>query len=158
MRRAETAMSARAKIGLTVAVVLGAVGYMILTTVSSGGALEYFKHVEEVTREPGRWQGQRLQVHGNVVAGSILKRDGSLDFRFALFRQGQWLEVTYSGLVPDSFKDCAELVVTGTLTGPGRFAAEEISAKCPSRYDGKRSGGCGEPLAAQVQAFRGRHR
>jgi cytochrome c-type biogenesis protein CcmE len=148
------AMSTGTKVGLTVAVVLGAVGYMIFTTVSSGSALEYFKHVEEVAAEPARWTGQRLQVHGNVVRGTILKRDGSLDYRFALFRQGQWLDVIYSGLVPDNFKDCAELVVTGKLTEPRRFHAEEVSAKCPSKYDGKRQSGCGEELLAVVQAYR----
>lgn len=147
-------MSTGIKVGLTVAVVLGAVGYMIFTTVSSGSALEYFKHVEEVAGDPGRWTGQRLQVHGNVVRDTILKRAGSLDYRFALYRRGQWLDVTYSGLVPDSFKDCAELVVTGTLTEPRRFHAEQVSAKCPSKYDGKRQAGCGEELTARVRAFR----
>jgi cytochrome c-type biogenesis protein CcmE len=150
------AMGTKTKIGLTVAVVLGAVGYMVFTTISSGSALEYFKHVEEVVSDPKPWLGQRLQVHGNVVAGTILKRDGSLDYKFALFRQGEWLDVSYAGLVPDNFKDCAELVVTGKLVDRQRFAADELSAKCPSKYDGKRSAGCGEELQARITAFRGR--
>jgi len=149
-------MSTKSKIGLTVAVVLGAVGYMIFTTVGSGGALEYFKHVDEVARQPAPWVGRRLQVHGNVAAGTILKREGSLDYKFALFRQGEWLDVSYAGLVPDNFKDCAELVVTGKLVDRRRFAADELSAKCPSKYDGKRNAGCGEELQSRITAFRGR--
>lgn len=149
-------MGTKSKIGLTMAVVLGAVGYMVVTTMRSGSALEYFKHVAEVVQEPGRWQGQRLQVHGNVVTGTILKRDGSLDYRFALFQQDKWIEVSYSGLVPDSFKDCAELVVKGKLVDGRRFAADELSTKCPSKYDGKRSVGCGEALLAQVRTYRTR--
>ena len=147
-------MSTKAKIGLTVAVVLGAVGYMVFTTISSGSALEYFKHVEEVVSDHKPWLGQRLQVHGNVVAGTILKRDGSLDYKFALFRASEWMDVSYTGLVPDNFKDCAELVVTGKLVEKRRFLAEELSAKCPSKYDGKRTAGCGEQLTAQVSASR----
>jgi cytochrome c-type biogenesis protein CcmE len=147
-------MTIRTKIALTVAVIGGAVGYMIYTTVGSGTALEYFKHVDEVVPEPSRFQGQRLQVHGNVVAGSVLKRPGSLDYRFALHRGGQWMDVTYSGIIPDNFKDCAELVVKGKLLGAHRFAADEISAKCPSKYDGQRSNECGGELLKEVQHLR----
>lgn len=147
-------MSTKTKIALTVAVLAGGVGYMVYTTVSSGTALEYFKHVEEVVARPGEWQAQRVQLHGNVVAGSILKRPGSMDYKFALHRAGSWVEVTYSGLVPDNFRDCAELVVKGKLVEPRRFSGDEISAKCPSKYDGKRQTGCGAELTAQVLAAR----
>jgi cytochrome c-type biogenesis protein CcmE len=149
------AMSTKAKIGLTVAVLLGAVGYMVFTTISSGSALEYFKHVEEVVRDPKPWLGQRLQVHGNVVAGTILKRDGSLDYKFGLYRGDEWMDVSFTGLVPDNFKDCAELVVTGKLLEQRRFHAEELSAKCPSKYDNQRTPGCGESLTAKVKSARG---
>ncbi len=147
-------MKTKTKIGLTVAVVVGGVGYMIVTTVRSGAALEYFKHVDEVMADTARWKGQRLQVHGNVVTGTIEKIPGKLDFKFALHRGGRWLEVTYAGLVPDNFKDCAELVVKGKLVEEHRFAGDEISAKCPSKYDGKRATGCGEELTAEVKSSR----
>lgn len=147
-------MSTNTKIALTVAVLASGVGYMIYTTVSSGDALEYFKHVEEVVAQPTQWRGQRVQLHGNIVAGSIFKRSGSMDYRFALHREGQWVDVTYSGLVPDNFRDCAELVVKGKLVDTHRFAADEISAKCPSKYDGKRQTGCGAELKPQVLAAR----
>lgn len=139
------------------AVVLGALGFVIFSTVSSGEALEYYKQVDEVMARPATWVGRRLRLHGNVVAGTILKRASSLDFKFALHRRGRWVEVTYSGIVPDSFKDCAELVVKGRLANPKLFQAEAISAKCPSKYDGKRQPGvCGEEHAEAVLAGRGR--
>jgi len=139
-------MSTMAKIGITVAIVAGGIGYLVYTTVSSGEALEYYKHVNEVMARPAQWQGKRLQLHGNVVQGTIAKKSGSLDFRFGLHRGGKWIDVAYTGIVPDSFKDCAEVVVRGKLSGAA-FAAEGISAKCPSKYDGKRqSGVCGEKL------------
>jgi cytochrome c-type biogenesis protein CcmE len=147
-------MSTGAKIGITVAVIIGAVGYMVYTTVSSGDALEYFKHVEEVTGAADQLKGQRLQVHGNVVAGTIAKERASMDFLFALHREGKWLDVTYHGLVPDNFRDCAELVVKGRVVDDHTFAADEISAKCPSKYDGKRQTGCGPELKDQVLARR----
>jgi cytochrome c-type biogenesis protein CcmE len=147
-------MSLRAKIALTIAIIAGGVGYMIYTTISSGTALEYFKHVDEVMAQPAAWQGQHLQIHGNIVAGTILKRAGSLDYKFALHRGGKWLDVTYTGLVPDNFKDCGELVVKGRLLDDLTLAAEELSAKCPSKYDGKRQMPCGNELQPQVLSRR----
>jgi cytochrome c-type biogenesis protein CcmE len=144
------------KVALSVAVVLGGVVYMIATTVGSGEALEYYKHVDEVMSDPGRWRGRRLQLHGNVVAGSILKRKGSLDFKFAIHKNGKWVDVSYSGLVPDAFKDCAELVVKGKLGPDHVFFADSISAKCPSKYEGKlRKMGCGGDLLSAVLGQRG---
>jgi cytochrome c-type biogenesis protein CcmE len=148
-------MSTGAKVGITLAVLMGGVGYMIYTTVSSGEALEYYKHVHEVTDDPMAWKQHKLQLHGNVVQDTIVKRQGKLEFRFALHRKGKWIDVTYSGIMPDAFKDCAEVVVKGRVADKKTFAAEAISAKCPSKYDGKRQAGiCGKKHTARVLASR----
>jgi cytochrome c-type biogenesis protein CcmE len=149
-------MRGTTKILITVAVILGGVGYAVYTTVSSGEALEYFKHVDEVMQRPELWRDKRVKLHGNVVAGTILKGERSLDFLFALHRGGRFVDVSYHGIVPDSFKDCAEVVVTGKLEG-NIFRGEEISAKCPSKYDGVRQTGCGEEHRAAVLAVRSGH-
>ena len=150
-------MGSPAKAGITVALVGAGIGYMVLTTVSGGEVLEYYKHVDELLRDPAGWRGKRLQLHGHVVRGSVVKKPGSLDFRFALHRGGEWIDVAYSGLVPDSFKDCGEVVVKGKLTTDRAFAADAISAKCPSKYDGKRQAGvCGEAHLAEVLGQRAR--
>ena len=90
---------------------------LLFVTLGTGDdqALEYFKEVHEVLQEPSRWDGKRVRLHGNVIKGTIQKKATSLDYRFAVFSQGKWLDVTYSGIVPDTFKDCAEVVVKGTL-------------------------------------------
>jgi cytochrome c-type biogenesis protein CcmE len=36
--------------------------------------------------------------------------------------------------VPDTFKDDSEVVLTGVLTTDG-FMANDMTAKCPSKYD-----------------------
>ena len=153
-------MSSKAKIGLAVALsvlgVGGGVSYMVYSTLASGEALEYYKHVDEIMDAPATWRGRRVQLHGNVVAKTIVKRGGSLDFRFALHRGGKWVEVNYQGIVPDAFKDCAELIVKGELIDDRTFKADMISAKCPSKYDGKRQPGvCGEKYQGAVLAARG---
>ena len=148
-------MGTKTKIAMTVAIVVGGIAYMIFTTVRSGDALEYYKHVDEVMADPDAWKGKRLQLHGNVVGGSVVKKEDTLDFRFALHRAGRWVDVTYNGLLPDSFKECREAVVKGKMAGARTFRATTISAKCPSKYDGKRQAGvCGERHRTEVMAQR----
>ena len=45
----------------------------------------------------------------------------------------QTMKVVYNKIVPDTFKDEAQVVVTGTYTN-GVFSANEMLAKCPSKY------------------------
>jgi len=43
--------------------------------------------------------------------------------------------VSYSGVVPDIFRDGRQVVVEGSLGSDGRFAATVLLAKCPTRYN-----------------------
>jgi cytochrome c-type biogenesis protein CcmE len=119
----------------TLVAILG--GLVFLFTSSAGEAFEYYKHVDEVLSEPQKWEGKRLQVHGFVVPDSIMKRmdksKAQLEYKFRAINCGKEIEVRYAGIVPDTFKDRAEVVVKGQLKD-GYFAATEISAKCPSKY------------------------
>jgi cytochrome c-type biogenesis protein CcmE len=124
------------KIGLSVLVLSLALAGLLWSTLSEG--TEYYKHVDEVMRAPEVWYGKRLQLHGFVVDRSILRKRDSLDYRFQLANNGASVSATYSGIVPDTFKDGSEVVVKGTL-GPHGFAVEPngVMAKCPSKYEPK---------------------
>jgi cytochrome c-type biogenesis protein CcmE len=87
------------------------------------------------------WRGKRLQVHGNVVDGSIEQAKGTLLYRFKIEsrppRPPGVITATYNGLVPDTFKGGAEVVAKGTLTSDNQLAVvpDGIMAKCPSKYE-----------------------
>jgi len=128
-------MSAKvAKIGVTSVILLAAFVGLLWTTLSEG--TEYYKHVDEVMVDPGAWYGKKLQLHGHVVDGSILRKRDTLDYRFQVENNGQVVQARYSGVVPDTFKDGSEVVVKGTL-GPDGFTVEPngVMAKCPSKYE-----------------------
>ena len=122
------------KIGLTVLVLGAAFAGLFWTTLAEG--TEYYKHVDEVMVSPDAWYGKRLQLHGFVANGSILKRRESLDYKFTVESKGKTMPVRYTGVVPDTFKDGAEVVLKGRLSADG-FAVEPdgVMAKCPSKYD-----------------------
>ena len=121
-----------AKIGVTSLVLLTAFGVLLYTTL--GESMQYYKYVDEVVTQPETWKDKNLQVHGNVVPGSIGRKKDSLEWRFDIQRNGQKMTAFYTGLTPDTFKDNSEVVLTGRLTPEG-FKATEMTAKCPSKYE-----------------------
>ena len=129
-----------AKIGLTTVILLAAFFGLLWTTLSEG--TEYYKHVDEVMVNPQPWYGKKLQLHGHVVDGSIMRRRDSLDYRFQIHHNGQVVAASYTGIVPDTFKDDSEVVLKGVLGPDGfRVAPNGVMAKCPSKYEPKKGQG-----------------
>ena len=87
--------------------------------------------MDEVVGSQSDWTGKKLQVHGYVVPGSIGKKQDRLEYRFDIQRNGKTLRAFYNGIVPDTFKNDSEVVLTGVLTADG-FVAHDMTAKCPS--------------------------
>ena len=124
------------RVVLTALVLVLGFGGLLWSTLREG--TEYYKHVDEVMSQPEAWYGKRLQLHGFVVPDSILRRRDSLDYRFEVHSKGAVVPATYSGIVPDTFKDEAEVVLKGTLTPEGfRVDPNGVMAKCPSKYEPK---------------------
>jgi cytochrome c-type biogenesis protein CcmE len=119
------------KIAVTVVVLAGALGGLMYTTLAQG--TEYYIHVDEVMKDPAAWQGKRLQLHGYVA--DLRQRPDSLDYKFQVTYNGKIITARYTGVVPDTFKNDAEVVLKGQL-GPDGFAVEPngVMAKCPSKY------------------------
>lgn len=125
------------KVGLTSLVLALSFGGLLYSTM--GEATEYYKHVDEVMVQPSEWYGKKLQLHGYVVADSIMKRKSSLEYKFQVQSNGHVVNATYTGVVPDTFKSDAEVVLKGTLSPDGLFtvAPNGVMAKCPSKYEAK---------------------
>jgi cytochrome c-type biogenesis protein CcmE len=77
--------------------------------------------------------GQRLRIGGLVRDGSLV-REGSRTVRFAVTDKKQDIEVTYSGVLPDLFREGQGVVAEGTLGQDKVFHADSILAKHDERY------------------------
>ena len=121
-----------AKIGLTSLVLALAFGGLLYSTL--GESAQYYKHVDEVMVQPDAWYGKPLQVHG--FAKNIGRKRDSLEYRFEMHNNGHIVRASYTGIVPDTFKNDSEVVLEGTLS-PDGFHATGMTAKCPSKYEAK---------------------
>jgi len=134
------------KITLTAAVLVLAFTGMLWSTLRDG--TEYYKNVDEVMPQAQQWTGKQMQLHGYVVPKSIMRRrDASgnitLDYIFKVQNNparssepGNVVNASYNGIVPDTFKDEAEVVLKGKLTPDGfKTDPNGVMAKCPSKYE-----------------------
>ena len=124
------------KFGLTGLVLALAFGGLMYSMLAEG--TEYYKHVDEVMGQPTEWYGKKLQLHGYVVPQSVFVNQRTLEYKFKVQSSGKIVDARYTGVVPDTFKDDAEVVLKGTLAHDG-FTVERngVMAKCPSKYEPK---------------------
>ena len=124
------------KIGLTSLVLALAFAGLMYSTLAEG--TEYYKHVDEVMGQPAEWYGKRLQLHGYIVPDSVFVNKRTLEYRFKVQSNGKIVDARYTGVVPDTFKDDAEVVLKGTLAADGfSVSPNGVMAKCPSKYEPK---------------------
>ena len=135
------------KIGITSAVLVLAFTGLLWSTLRDG--TDYFKYVDEVLPQRQAWEGKRLLLKGYVVPGSRLRKPDTLEWKFKVQNnpardasQGHVVEASYTGIVPDTFKGEAEVVLRGKLTSSGFHTDPNgVVAKCPSKYQEKQGAG-----------------
>jgi cytochrome c-type biogenesis protein CcmE len=115
---------------LRLAVALGA-------AVCLAAALLYssFSAASEASKPSELKPGRSYEVTGKVVNGSISRAGDELRFRLRDRDGTQSVPVTYTGTVPDPFRDGREVIVKGELKD-GTFVGERDSlvTKCPSKF------------------------
>ena len=76
--------------------------------------------------------GRRIRIGGLVAAGSVARQGNTIDFRIT---DGEsTVPVTYSGVVPDLFREGQGVVVEGKLDGAGMVEADSVLAKHDEKY------------------------
>lgn len=79
-------------------------------------------------------KGAKIRCAGLVVAGSV-KRDGhSLKVNFDIADNISSVTVSYTGILPDLFREGQGIMVRGTIDEQGILQAEEVLAKHDENY------------------------
>lgn len=79
-------------------------------------------------------QDTLFRLGGMVVKGSVERPENSLLVRFKLSDFNKEVEVEYSGILPDLFREGQGIVAKGRLDQRGVFVAEEVLAKHDENY------------------------
>jgi cytochrome c-type biogenesis protein CcmE len=127
------------QLGIATITLFAGLTWFLSTQAGGEGSFAYYENVGSFLAD-GAPEGpahRGLRVHGFVVSGSIAKQldDGYVDF--AIYDDGSegTLPVRFLGIdLPDVFADGAEVVVEGRVE-QGRFLADRVLAKCPSKYE-----------------------
>jgi cytochrome c-type biogenesis protein CcmE len=131
-------MQARSKFLLGASIIVASVVFLIASGVKETGV--YFltpsELVARVETDP-TFYDVGIKVGAKVVPGSIRRDDAARRVDFAVSDGQKQFEVTYTGLVPDTFTDAndIEVIVEGKFGRDGVFRATEVLAKCGSRYE-----------------------
>ncbi len=113
-------------------VIVAAVLYLAIS--GARDSKSYYCTIGELQNMGNKAYARNLRVAGNVKPGSI-QRVGT-HANFVLLELGKELPVKYDGTEPppDTFKDDAQALAMGHLGRDGVFQANQLQAKCASKY------------------------
>jgi cytochrome c-type biogenesis protein CcmE len=111
----------------------------------------YSKPVDQLVAQKARFQGRAVRAEGNLVHGTLVKRDTPCEYRFTITKNGTDVPVRYAQcVVPDTFRDVPGMdvgvTVEGQLLADNSFEATTVLAKCPSKYEMKERAVRGEQM------------
>ena len=93
----------------------------------------FFVEVSDVVA--GDYPSERnFRIGGLVVAGSVERDDGSLDLRFQVTDTRCVMDVSYTGVLPDLFREGQGVVAHGRMGDNEVFVADKILAKHDENY------------------------
>ncbi|MCX7855351.1 MAG: cytochrome c maturation protein CcmE [Anaerolineae bacterium] len=151
-------MAGKGKFVFAGLLILAAVVYLIIT--NTGSTAHYFLTIEELQAMGDRAVGRNLTVSGAVLGDSIVydptiprvtftivqvpadpkeveRRGGLAAVLHAAVNDpnAPRLEVVYNNAKPDLLRHESQAIIRGRLGEDGRFYADEVLLKCPSRYE-----------------------
>ncbi len=138
--------------------IVAAVIYLIAS--STQASAQYFLTIGEVASQGSDVMGRDLRVSGAVIGDTIQYDAQTLTLTFTVAdipgdnneieAQGglaavlheatvdpnrTHIEVVYNGVKPDLLRNEAQAIMTGRLGQDGKFYADELLLKCPTKYE-----------------------
>jgi cytochrome c-type biogenesis protein CcmE len=123
---------------LTLLAMVGAVVALFLGVFQP--AAVYATGVDKLVHDGAAYTGRKVRVEGELVPGTLVKRDSPCEYRFSIHKDDARLPVRYAQcVIPDGFRDVpqggVQVTVEGALNKSGDFDATLVMAKCSSKYD-----------------------
>jgi cytochrome c-type biogenesis protein CcmE len=118
-----------ALVGVLLAAAAGAAAFIVLALQEN---LSYL-HTPTEVRTGKAPDHAPFRLGGVVCEGSVRRTEGTLDVSFAVTDRVRQVPVSFSGILPDMFKEGTSIIATGRMEN-GTFAATEVLAKHDETY------------------------
>ncbi len=127
-------MTPRGQRLMSVALVLAGVGLAaFFATRAFRSDLLFF--VDPTELEAGNYPVDRaFNLGGMVQAGSFVRPEGSLEASFVITDFKHSVPVSYTGVLPDLFREGQGVIATGRIDADGHFVADKVLAKHDENY------------------------
>jgi cytochrome c-type biogenesis protein CcmE len=137
------------KFGSAITIIVLALSYLAYTGVKESQS--YYVTISELRKMGDGAYSKHLRVSGFVKPGTI-KQSGT-HAEFVLLENGLELPVSYKGSepAPDTFKDNAQALAIGDMGKDGVFRANQLQAKCASKYVAQDGAGAAAQTPANTQ-------
>lgn len=113
-------------------IVVGVAAAAALTlTALKSNVMLFYDPTDLATKPPPA--EERFRLGGMVEKGSLRKTEGTLDVQFLVTDFRHTIEVKYSGMLPDLFREGQGVVAHGRMDG-NVFVADQILAKHDEKY------------------------
>ena len=127
-------MTPRRKRMLVIALLLVGMGLATALILKSFNQnLMYFYSTSDVANGKAP-VGRDFRIGGLVIKGSVKRAADSLAVQFVLSDLKKEVPVTYTGILPDLFREGQGIVANGKLGTDGTFVAREVLAKHDENY------------------------
>lgn len=111
------------------AVILGAIGFLLYQGLSN--SIQYFLTANQAVAQRARLGSQTFRLEGTVVAGTVHRVPGGVDFR--VVSGATKVAVTDRGSPPELFRAGIPVVLVGHFQGQG-FWSNQIMVKHSASY------------------------
>ena len=137
----EATRAQRGRIRMVVGLVIAVLALYIFIAGATEGGVYFYEVNEALDQKADQAVGKMVRIKGHLVEGTWTQRMAPHtinEFRIEkIGGLGRSIAIYYPRPTPDVFKEGGEVVVTGTFDKDRVLRADELTAKCPSKYEGK---------------------
>ena len=112
-------------------VLLSALLFMFIKTFNDN--LLFYRSPSQITNSEFP-ENYVFRVGGVVLDNSLIKSKNTMNVKFAITDYERNLDISYTGILPDLFREGQGVVIRGKLASDGVFYAEEVLAKHDETY------------------------
>ncbi|MEN1726867.1 MAG: cytochrome c maturation protein CcmE [Pseudomonadota bacterium] len=123
----------RKRLAIVMLIVVGVSTATAIAVTTMNDTILFFVSPTDVAAESYP-QDRRLRLGGLVAAESVQQASDSLDVQFAVTDGNHDVQVAYTGILPDLFREGQGVIAHGRFDAQGVFQADEILARHDETY------------------------